>query len=198
METLELNQVSVKELQYRIFRIADGIRPSNEAADDFLRIMAVRMGKEHKIYHDFAQLINNPQQQLKLLEAPETHKYKGDFHVFFHIVLKDFIRKTSERSSEKDILLQNYFRELEKCSQEKPRLFGINEIKYRFETLRNLEYCIIRRILGENNEVSATADFNPGDYRRLLTSWLMYPELLYSAEDISQIILLFETKQIAL
>lgn len=196
METLV--NVNVEELRYRIFRIADGIRPSSEAIKDFLIIMCVRMGKEHKIYRDFTQIVSDPQQQLKLIKAPETHKYKGDFRVFCHIVLKDFIRKTLEHSAEKDLLLQNYFTELEKCSQEKPRLFGLNDVKYRFDTLRNLEYCILRRILGENNELSASADFSPSDYRQLLTAWLMYPELLYSLEDISQIVLLFETKKITM
>lgn len=195
METVE-KQVNVKELQYRIFRIADGIRPTSEAKEDFLRIMAIRMGREHKVYQDFAEIVSDPQQQLKLLNATDTHKYKGDFRVFCHIVLKNYVGKTSEKAKEKDILLQNYFKELEKCSQKKPCLFALEEIKDRFATLRNLEYCIIRRILGEEGEASATADFTASDYRQLLTAWVMYPELWYASKEISEIVFLFETKKL--
>lgn len=209
METFA-KEMTVLALQDRIFRITDGIQTPAAAKKSFLGIMAVRMGREHKIYQDFSRIVINPEQQLELLQATDKNPYKQDFRVFCHIVLKTYIRQTarkdgfeasSNQTPEEDPLFELYFKEVEKCSQETPSLLDIAQIKTRFTTLRSLEYSLVKHLLSaEENPVDSAAaqKTTAADYRRILTVWLMYPELIYFPEEIDKLVSLFETEKLKL
>ena len=209
METFA-KETTVLALQDRIFRITDGIQTPADAKKSFLGIMAIRMGREHKVYKDFSRIVIDPEQQFELLQATDKNPYKQDFRVFCHIVLKTYIRQAarkedaeapSNQTSEEDPLFEHYFKEVEKCSQETPNLLDVVQIKPRFITLRSLEYSLIKRLLstGENPADPVVAkEMTAADYRRILTVWLMYPEFIYFPEEIDRIVSLFETGELKL
>lgn len=219
METLVLEtvEVNVKRVQEKIFDLINGIQPTIDAEKNFLGIMAIRFGREHQNYNAFCKIIKSPQQQWELLNATDKHEYKGDFRVFCHTVLKNYISEVTPSSKlnsdakngdgprnlypEKDFLLQDYFEELERCSQQTPRLLPFDKIKLRFEKLQNLEHRLLCRILNNRNDANApikNVEFTPVNYRQILTTWLMYPELIYFPDRVEEVIALFEKNTLTL
>lgn len=173
------SEKELKTLQKIIFDAIDGIFISPLAGRRFLTIMNIRMGRKHEIYKKFEQILNNPDLQWEMLQAPENHKLKNDFNILCHIVLKSYIE---DAESKEEKLLSDYFIELEKRTQEHLRLFSFSQIKLNLTELQSLEKEVINSInTAEESAVSSPI------CRCLLSAWLMYPEAMYNLPQIEQI-----------
>lgn len=187
-------------MQNDILRIIGLIDASKQTKEHFLGIIGVMFGREHPDYGLFLDLCKNSRTQAEMLNASENYKYKQHFQVFCHIVLKDYINQVSSKPSaedtegpkknipEKDILLEHYFREIERASQHKMRL--IEPDKNQFVELRNLERSLMRRIFPHHDEADPINDteFTAANYKQLLTVWLMYPNLIFFPDEVQKII----------
>lgn len=195
METKETN------LQKDILRIIGLIEARKTAKEHFLGIIGVMFGREHPDYGLFLDLCKNPRTQAEMLKASEDYKYKQHFQMFCHIVLKDYIEQVSahpyqeeategpkKNIPEKDILLERYFKEIERASQHKTRL--IEPDKNQFVELRNLEHSLMRRIFPRHDAADPinNTEFTAGNYKQLLTVWLMYPKLIFFPDEVQKII----------
>lgn len=196
-------KVNVTDLQTRVFRLIDGINASKRAKERFLGIIGILSGRNSDNYKIYKQLTIDAEQQLEMLQAPESNDYKNNFMVFCHVVLEDYIAKvapdTPEEETigpknqipEKDLLLHRYFSEVEKTSQYKPRIIGFDLQK--FTELHTQEYSLIRRILNDGKDHSPQIEntFTAANYRQILTVWFMYPELICYPAEIEKIVKLF-------
>lgn len=179
------NKTVIKALQQRIFRITDGIQAPPETRNHFLDIMAIRMGRKNPLYLEALQMVAEKPKQIELLSADDKHELKKDFERFCHMILKGYIKQESEINS-----FGEYFDELEYCSQKTGSLMDYSRLN--FLTLRDMEKKICEQIL------SCSETITPYAYRRLLTAWLMFPELIFFPEQISDILKLFEEKVLQL
>lgn len=170
-----------KNLQQRIFGITDGIQATPKIQNNFLDIMAIRMGKKHPLYQEASQMVAQKTKQIELLSASDKHQLKKDFERFCHMILKRYTEREYEIST-----FCKYFEELERCSQKTSGLLDYSRLN--FLALRDMEKDICNQIL--NNPATIT----PYDYRQLLTAWLMFPELIFFPEKVSNILKLFEEK----
>ena len=174
------SEKELKTLQKTIFDAIESIFISPLAGRRFLTIMNIRMGREHEIYKKFEQILNNPDLQWEMLQAPENHKLKSDFNILCHIVLKSYIE---DAKSKEEKLLSDYFIELEKRTHEHLRLFSFSQIKLNFTELQSLEKKVVNNInAAEENVVRSPT------CRCLLSAWLMYPEAMYNLPQIEQIV----------
>lgn len=174
------SEKELKTLQKIIFNAIDGIFIPPLAGRRFLTIMNIRMGRGHEIYRKFEQILNNPDLQWEMLQAPENHKLKNDFNILCHIVLKSYIE---DAENEEEKLLSDYFIELEKRTQEHLRLFSFSQIKLNFTELLSLEEKVINSLPSAEKNATQSTD----NQRRLLSAWLMYPEAMYNLPQIKQI-----------
>lgn len=201
-------ETRLETLQNDILRILDVIEIRKAAQEHFLGIIGVMFGREHPEYSEFLDMCKDSRKQAQMLKASETQKYKQHFQVLCHIVLQDFIKQVTKAETEedsegpknkipeKDILLEDYFKEIEKASQYSPSLAGFD--KNRFTELKNLEHSLLRRIFPHNDDGDpiTETEFTSGNYRQLLTVWLMYPQLIFFPERIQEIINLCKTGKI--
>ncbi len=175
--------MKTKELQNRIFNLINGIEASEKAKKHFLGIISVIYGHQSIAYQDFEALITDPQKQLEMLRAPDNHKYKSNFMVFCHVVVEDYIEQALSSSSKDSsgFLPYNYFVEIEKASQHKAGIIGF-ELK-RCSAL-NIEETGLTRFL-----LSPLADcLTDVEYRKILSVWFMYPELIFHADKVGEVI----------
>ncbi len=191
---------TIEKMQDDILRIIGSIQMSKDASAHFLGIMGVMFGREHPDYKQFEELTRDEHVQMGMLRKGESYKYRQQFQVFCHIVLKDYIYQVAEEFNsepqegpkdnipEKDILLEHYFREMEKATQHSFRLIGFDENK--FVELKKLEYSLLRRIFPHHDEGDpiTNTEFSAGNYRQLLTVWLMYTQYIFYPEEIEKLI----------
>lgn len=194
------NLATIEKMQNDILRIIGLIETSKQAKEHFLGIIGVMFGREHADYGLFLNLCKDPRTQAEMLKASENYKYKQHFQMFCHIVLKDYIEQVTNKPyqeategpknniPEKDILLEHYFKEIERASQHKTRL--IEPDKNQFVELRNLERSLMRRIFPHHDAADPINDteFTAGNYKQLLTVWLMYPKLIFFPDEVQKII----------
>lgn len=182
--------MKTNELQNRIFNLINGIEASEKAKKRFFSIINVIYGGNSKAYQDFEELIAIPEKQLEMLKAPESHKYKSNFMVFCHIVMEDYIEQALSASSEDPscFLPYGYFLEIEKISQQKPGLTGV-ELRY-CSPLDIEEQGLTRFLLSPQFEGCLSAT----DIRKILSIWFMYPELICHPDKVAEIINLFRIK----
>lgn len=169
-----------KEIQNQIFNLINGIESSEQAKKHFLQVMTIIYGQNSKAYNDFQELIATPEKQLEMLRAPESHKYKRNFMVFCHIVVKDYIEQALSESAKDSagFLPYGYFAEIEKASQHESDLFKCRT------ALNTEENALTRLLLSQLAEGCFTA----ADYRKILSVWLMYPELIYDQDKVAEVI----------
>lgn len=203
METTK--EICIENLQNRILNILGEIHFSERIKEDFLSIIGVLYGRQHKTYEYFKEFITDQSKQREMIFAPRQHKLRKDFKVCCHRLLINYIEQVSkkienpegpkERIPEQDILLEHYFEEVEKTSQYKSRLLSFD--KNNFPELRDLEYSLIRRLLpNEKDNLLIPVEFTAANYRQILTIWLVYPKMMYYLDDIDKILSLFETAQL--
>lgn len=191
---------SIKNLQDEILRIIGSLQMSKDARAHFLGIIGVMFGREHPDYKLFENLTQDGQTQIEMLRSGENYKYRQQFQVFCHIVLKDFIHQVQQgletspqdgpkdNIPEKDILLEHYFSEMEKASQHSFRLVNFDESK--FLELKKLEYSLHRRIFPHHDEGDPIieTEFSAGNYRQLLSVWFMYTQHIFYPEDVQKLV----------
>lgn len=187
-------------LQNDILQIIKKLDVSEAAQAHFLGIVGVMLGREHSEYPFFCSLTQSGELQQQMMQNYSTHKHKKLWDVFRHIVLKSYISEISEKKKfyEKDILLEHYLVEMEKASQYKPAITGLN--KERFVELRELEYSVFRKILPHSlsEEIIIGTEFDAKDIKKLLSVWCMYAEYIYYPEKIKQVVELCKAKKINL
>lgn len=201
------NLATIEKLQDDILRIIGVIQMSKEARRHFLDIMGVMFGQEHPDYKLFEELTSDQHIQQQMLRTEDTYKYKQQFKVFCHIVLKDFIKQVNqddkteiegpkENIPEKDILLEHYFQAMGKASQYSFSAINFDESK--FTELKKLEYSLLRRIIPHHDggDPVIENEFTLGNYRQLLTVWLMYTQLIFYPQEVEKIINLCKTGKI--
>lgn len=176
------SETELKTLQRIIFDAIKGIFIPPAAAQRFLTIMQVRMGRDHEVYKQFEQILNSSDLQWEMLQAPENHKLKNDFNILCHVVLKSYFETACPKNKE-EVLLSDYFIELEKRTHEHLRLFSFAQKKLNFTELKFLEEEVIDCLNAEEN-----ADLLPVCRRSLLSAWLMYPEAMYNPRQIEKIV----------
>lgn len=173
-----------KEIQNQIFNLINGIESSEKAKNRFMQIVAILYGYKNEAYETFKELINTPEKQLEMLRAPENHKYKSNFMVFCHIVIEDYIEQAHSKSAKdsENFLPYGYLVEIEKASRQKAGITGF-ELKQGSE-LNIEEKGLTRFLLSQLAKECCTA----ADYRKILSVWLMYPELIYDQDKVSEVI----------
>ncbi len=197
--------VNLFELQNKIFRVIDGISASKKAKKHFSGIIGTTHGCLSDGYKQLMLLTEDSREQLATLRSPENdeNKIKMFFMVYCHIVLKDYMEQVApdtpeedadgpkHKIPEKDLLLYTYLSEVEKASQYTPRIIGFNLQK--FTELHTQEYSLIRRILstGKEDEPQIENNFTAANYRQILTTWFMYPELICYPTEVEKIVDLF-------
>ncbi len=194
------NRVAIEKMQNDILRIIGSIKMAEKTKKHFLGIIGVMFGQEHPDYKLFEDLVCDEHVQVQMLRADENYKYKQHFQVFCHMVLSDIIKQVSEdykiepevgpksNIPEKDILLEHYFREMEKASKHRSYLLGFDESK--FAELKKLEYSLLRKIFPHHDESDpiVETEFSVEHYRQLLTVWFMYTQYIFYPEDIQKVI----------
>lgn len=186
-----------------IMRVLGKIDFPKPCSRQFLSIMGVLVG--HENLEAFQEMIDNPKKQEEMLDAPETEAEKKHFMVLAHILIKDYIKKMKEgchycgpdnEKPQKDVLLENYFEQIKIASEYRPGIAGFD--KEKFPEIKKLENSIIRRIFPRNQGDDPTPDveLSSGNYRQLLSVWLLYPNLIFYPEEISKVIELCKTGKI--
>lgn len=186
-----------------IMRVLGKIDFPKPCSRQFLSIMGVLVGHEHLA--KYQEMIDNPEKQLEMLNAHESNKEKKHFMVLCHILIKDYIKKMQEgchycgpnnEKPQKDVLLEDYFEQIRIASEYRPGIAGFK--KEKFPEIQKLENSIIRRIFPRNMEGDPKTDteLTSGNYRQLLSVWLLYPNLIFYPEEISKVIDLCKTGKI--
>lgn len=193
------NVETINEMQNDILRIIGHIQVSKETQSRFMGIIGVIFGREHPDYKLFEDMLHNGETQLKMIQAEEYSKHRQLIQVFCHMALTDYKKLAAEGVAQEvaegpqenipqqDALLEHYFMEIENVSQHNFRLAPNKNI---FSKLEKLEYSLLRRIFPrhDKNDPVIETQFTKGNYRQLLSVWLMYPQCILSLNDAQKLI----------